>query len=175
MEKPPQLLRYFGKRTYLYRLYKHPGTFLFLIGFVGLNLFFNFRKVECPPFYFWDLYSLPYQRADTFTNYILRYNHGKLLNKHTLLNHQSGIMFTYTIEKYAAFRKHGLQQSPFGTWPCHPETERRALRAYPAWLKAYTAAVVGEEIHSTEVYEMKVSYRPDGRIKTLSSTKILSE
>lgn len=117
---------------------------------------------------------MPIPKTDTFTSYVLRYNSKEIFNKYTPLNHQSGMLFAYTIRKYSTFLQNGLQTSAFGTWPCDPATERRALERYPLWLQAYTASVVPENIDSIAVFEVQTTYRPDGRIRVLKKSQILS-
>ncbi len=168
-------LRRLLKSTYWYRLQRHRGTLLLVAGFAIANLYLNARKVESPPFYMWDLYSMPSAPVDTFVSYVLRYNGHKFFNRNTFLNRQSGTPFAYTIRKYTEFKRTGLQQSPFGTWPCDPETERRALAAYPAWLKTHIQSVTGETVHRIEILEVRAQYRPDSRLQTLGYTTILSE
>ncbi len=149
-----------------------------VVVFAVLTLLVNASRNEITPFFVWSMYASPARVTDTFPVYVLEYNDGKtFLAPHTWKDHKR-MMFFYTIDQYCVLKDNG-NKDPDEEHASHilarlhinnptflPSLYPSAtdMQAYPAWLKRYMQANMGEHIDSIKVYRKWVQFGNDGKV-----------
>ena len=176
-------------KNYFVRLF-HTNRFLFVLVtiFCVLNLLANFVfKAEHTPVYNWNLYAFKIPEQPSYTFLEVKYNEGKTLAfPHTFLEPEK-LFFTNTLYQFIYMKRnegndplkfyidnwnmnHPLFKKILWGLKFYPGQEE--LNKYPSWFRKYLEQYIKEPVYKIDVYEVKVAYEDDGKLKKLSSTLI---
>lgn len=166
------------RKTYLGILReRNRSLYVIVLTFMVVTMLVTVSRNEMTPIFVWSMYAGRSPVTDTFATFELQYNDHKVFHApHTWKDHKR-MMFFYSADQYAILHDNGMKdpdeekvrriagKAHIPPPPLHKLfPTRHDMDNYPAWLKRYMQANLGEKIDSLKVYRNWMSYDKDGRV-----------